>query len=112
MDTTQPTYELTRNPADGSWGFICREHGLHRYGLTEPHAINVERKHIREDHATTETSLNLDLSAAAASFLHYNDAGSASVWHALTGLRGMDAVILASNLANREPAVRAAVVPF
>jgi hypothetical protein len=110
-DRDQPTAELTRNPVDGSWGYICTEHGLHRGGLTEAHALNVERKHLREDHPDP-LLVELDLKAAAEAFLHHNDAGSMSVWRALTGLKtGEQAKRLAEELAKGDR-IPLAVAPF
>lgn len=111
---TAPTAELTRNPVDGSWGYICTEHGLHRHGLPEQHARNVEAKHLREDHADP-LAITVNLSEAARSFLHYNDQGSLSVWTALVGGLDMpydDVVDLAKNYAGAQPDVTASVAPF
>lgn len=112
MTVETPAHELTRNPVDGTWGFICREHGVHRAGLTEPHALNVERKHLREDHASLPEAPALNLSEAARSFLHYTDQGSRSVWEALTGLTGQDAITYASELSLASTDATAAVVPL
>lgn len=109
--TADDPMELTRNPVDGSWGFICREHGVLRSGLTERHALNVEAKHQREDHLTPPQEL--DLTEAARAVLHHGDAGSLSVWKALTGLASYEAALdYAQTIADSAVIVRAAVVPF
>lgn len=122
----KPTMELTRNPVDGSWGFICREHGTHRAGLTERHATNVEAKHIREQHAEPETP-TLDLTSMAKSALRLQEMArgravaspEAQRWDAalalledLTGLGGLDAVEFFATVAASPSPVRAAVAPF
>jgi hypothetical protein len=110
----QPVMELTRNPVDGSHGFICREHGVHRSGLTHQHAVNVEAKHLREEHADP-LGLEVDLSAMARFVLDQVDQKTANgawgAWQALTGVRDVEAAVtLAGELVDR--GVRAAVVPF
>lgn len=107
----RPPYELTRNPVDGSWGFVCLEHATYRSGLVEAHARNVESKHVREQHADPLAAV-LNLSEAARSFLHYNDQGSMSVWRALTGLDHPESQVFAQALADAPVDVTAAVVPF
>ena len=117
----KPVMELTRNPVDGSWGFVCREHGIHRYGLTEPHAINVERKHQREDHADP-LLVELDLQALArfvtswrATTRQSGKTGRAvaiQAWLQLTDLPEPEALALAEVIAARREPVRVAVVPL
>jgi hypothetical protein len=110
-----PAMELTRDPINGTWGFICREHGVHRHGLTERHATNVEAKHVREDHADQDTpTLNLTELAA---FVWANNSGDSLVWDAwerLTGLTGGAAVDFGAFCLDTDAAhpVTAAVVPF
>lgn len=127
MSDTQP-YELTRNPVDETWGFICREHGLHRSGLTQAHALNVERKHVRDDHPDPLV-LELDLKAVASMVVHaaitmgnHPEAGGPAraaraegileMWTAMTGMEPEDAVGLAAQISRSQEPVRAAVVPF
>lgn len=111
-DHGETPYELTRNQVDGSYGFVCREHGLLRNGLTHQHAVNVERKHLREGHPDP-LELELDLSEAARSVLHYTDQGSMSVWQALTGLTDYTAALaFAERCAGAQAPVLAAVVPL
>lgn len=119
MTADLPAWELTRNPVDGTYGFICREHGIHRHGLTNQHALNVEKKHLREDHADP-LDVELDLSAAAAAFLACQGDSTRALWAALVGmedddaLEGGDAYRLAVHMAQvgSVRAVRAVVVPL
>lgn len=122
----KPTMELTRNPVDGSWGFICREHGTHRAGLTERHATNVEAKHLREDHAEPEAP-TFDVTAMAVSVLALERLATRgrdvtaegqrwdaalTLWEDLTGLEGVAALEFARAAATAPRPVTAAVVPF
>lgn len=66
---------------------------------TEQYARNLVAKHDREHHAVAGVlppepapELSYDVSAAAGIFLRSHDQGVASVWHALTGLRGQAAI--------------------
>jgi len=115
MSDDKPTMELTRNPVDGSYGFICREHGIHRSGLTHQHAINVERKHQREDHPDP-LELELDLRAGAIALTSLGSidrwAGATDVWMALTGLEGHALEKFLDKVAEAPEPVRVAVVPF
>lgn len=52
------TAEMFRDPDtatypgdDAVWVVRCRDHDMYRRGLTQPHALNLVRKHDREDHA-------------------------------------------------------------
>lgn len=112
-DHGEPPYELTRNPMDETYGFVCRVHALLRTGLTHQHAINVEAKHVREQHPDP-LDLELDLREAARSALHYwGEFGVQSLWMTLTGLLDYDqARALAERLAEAPMPVRAAVVPL
>lgn len=118
MSTETPAHELTRNPVDGTWGFICREHGVHRAGLAEAHALNVERKHLREDHAAPEEALVLDLSAMAGRVLDSwtepdrHCFALMGAWCALTGMAQDLALEFAKELDRRPESVHAAVVPL
>lgn len=112
---TAPTSELTRNPVDGSWGYICTEHGLHRYGLPEQHARNVEAKHLREDHADPLV-ITLNLTAAAQAVAESRAAtknqNAMAVWCALTGLSRQAALELMDQLLIQGDPIYAAVAPF
>ena len=130
-----PVYELTRNPVDESWGFICREHGVHRSGLTQPHALNVERKHLREDHADQDTPDAFDLTAAArivvglvravelevqapsmgataGKKLNARKGATLNLWEALTGLQGEAAIAYARKLSEADTPAIAHLAPF
>lgn len=109
---TAPTPELTRNPVDGSWGFICTEHGIHRHGLGEQHARNVEAKHLREDHADP-LAVTLDLKALAQYVWDhaFQSPRLWSAWQAFTGMDEQDALRFAEELVESEP-VTLAVAPF
>ncbi len=112
-----PAMELTRNPVDGSYGFICREHGIHRAGLTQQHALNVERLHLRVDHPDS-LDLEVDLSAAARMFLADQDSATRDLWASLFGMEGEDAreggdaYRLAMTLVRADRPVRAVVIPL
>lgn len=120
---TSPSPDLTRNPTAGTYGFQCTEHGVHRHGLTQQHAINIEAKHWREHHdpmAHLVGHITLDLTLAA---MHAAAAYAPSVvkgeqgdfardlWEALTGLPTEEAKALALYLVGAEPHVTAAVIP-
>lgn len=115
MSAEVPVMELTRNPVDGTWGFICRAHGLHRHGLVERHALNVERKHMREDHPDENPPLNL--SALAADVLAAQRIASRSnvteqqvmtwnamavAWQTLTGMTRRASLDYAKAIVDRE----------
>ncbi len=89
MDTTTPdlpAMELTRNVVDDSWGFICREHGLHRAGLSERHARNVEAKHLREDHAFVVNMVQVNLTYLAQALgADLTPSRQAIIWATMTG---------------------------
>lgn len=118
------TTELTSNPLDGTYGYICTEHGVHRYGLTSKHAVNVERKHLREQHhpdlEQIVTNLVVDLTGAARMAMTAYTAGAfdqvdgalIAMWEQLTGRTGDDARALAEYLSEREGQVVAAAVPL
>lgn len=113
--TDKPTMELTRNPVDGTWGFICLEHGVHRSGLAERHALNVEAKHIREDHADPE-GIVADLAPlarrAAEEYAAQHLSTFVALWEETTGLSREAAKALALGTAMTGQPLRAAVVPF
>jgi hypothetical protein len=117
---TSPSSTLTRNPQAGTYGYTCTEHGIHRYGLTQQHAINVEAKHLREHHdpmATLAANLSIDLTHAAMyAAAAYHDPkprthDAIAMWEALTGLPTEEAQALAIWLLGAEPHVTAAVIP-
>lgn len=110
-DHPEPAHGLTRNPVDGSWGFVCTEHGIHRHGLPEAHAINVERKHLREEHPDP-LNVSLDLRAAAEHVLADHDAGKLAMWKALTGMNTEHALALAVECATSPTPIILAVAPF
>lgn len=123
-DHGETPYELTRNPVDQTYGFVCREHAIHRAGLTHQHAINTERKHIREQHPDP-LDIVLDLSAVARSVLEANLALSLDtpnpadpraridLWAKLVGAENEgQAIDLAQKVYQSETPVRAAVVPL
>lgn len=106
--------ELPQNPVDGTWGFICREHGISRNGLTERHAQNVAALHAREQHADP-TVITLNVSALADYVLNQVDQAGADVawacWASLTGVSTVEAMVEeAGEFAGR--GITAAVVPF
>jgi len=127
-DTVHP-YELTRNPVDETWGFICREHGVHRSGLAERHARNVEAKHVREDHGDP-TVFTVDLKPLAAMAVHaaivlgnHPEAGGPAraaeanarleMWAKLVGMEeDLEKAVALAALVNQQDSVTAAVVPF
>ena len=110
-----PAMELTRDPITQTWGFVCREHGILRTGLTEPHARNVEAKHLREDHADALV-MELDLKAAAEALKMEEGVprfdGAMTLWMALTGMERRDAAVYALQVLTTEGPVTAAVAPF
>lgn len=109
---TSPSSELSRNPVDGSWGYICTEHGIHRHGLGEMHARNVEAKHLREDHPDP-LNVTLDLRAAAQAVVDTNrDPAAMQVWKALTGMNTEHALALAEQVTASPTPVILAVAPF
>lgn len=120
-----PAMELTRNPVDETWGFICREHGILRTGLTQQHAINTENKHRREDHPDP-ANVSLDLKAVAILVVqaglafnapagtpaHIDAHARMDVWCQMTGLNLTKGTELALAIARMEGPVRAEVAPF
>lgn len=125
-DHGEKPYELTHNPAAGTYGFICREHALHRAGLTHQHAVNLEAKHLREQHADPLALLALDLKAAALMVLRANVAldiapetpnpdarARIDLWAALCGVEDEGkAIELAKAIHETEGPVSAVVVPL
>lgn len=114
--TTQTAGELTRNPTTGTWGYQCTEHGILRSGLTQTHAINVEAKHIREDHTPAEAvilaNLVLDVTALAVMLMAEQDPNVLLAWCALTGLEPDTAIDVANHIVMADTSVLAAVVPL
>jgi hypothetical protein len=111
--TTGP--ELTRNPQDSTWGFMCVEHRVLRSHLTEQHARNVEAKHLREHHdpmGHLAAGLTLDLTAMAIWLVDGESIEGLLAWTALTGLPTQEAVELAQWIAAAEPHITAAVTPW
>lgn len=111
--STDDAMELTVNVVDDTWSFVCREHAIHRTGLGERHARNVEAKHIRDHHAPVSAVLNISaLADYVLDQVHHRDANVAwSAWKALTGVQDTQAAVeLAGEFAGRD--VTAAVVPF
>jgi hypothetical protein len=126
-DTDQKReYEVTHNPVDGTYGFVCLTHGIHRAGITQRHALNIETKHRRTYHrppiAQIADNLTVDLTAAAVI------AGSGYIveevlesqtripvcelWEALTGLDRDTARDLTTYLVGHTDHHTAAVVPL
>lgn len=125
MIAAKAEFEITRNPADGSYGFVCRTHGYHRYGLTQAHAVNLENQHRRDHHtpviATIANGLVLDLTAAAvrvgAAYLVQEFAPDShppiiDLWESMTGLDHQTAKELADWLVANTDHHTAAVVPL
>lgn len=119
MDTdTTPApepMELPQNPVDGTWGFICREHGISRNGLTERHAQNVAALHAREQHADP-LAIALDLQAGAIATARLSSIdryyGALEVWQAMTGLADEALEGFLNKLTDAPEPVTAAVAPF
>ena len=110
-----PAMELTRDPITDTWGFVCREHGTLRTGLTERHALNVEAKHVREDHAPEMPTLNLTELAA---FVWVHQGRNPLLWDAWMRLVGPEDAEAAQAFGTfcldttPDRPVTAAVVPF
>ena len=110
-----PAMELTRDPITGTWGFVCREHGILRTGLTERHAFNVEAKHLREDHPDAFAgAINLTELAAHVWVHSGKDPSLWDLWLRVTGLSQDDAKTFGAACLDTTPdnPVTAAVAPF
>lgn len=98
---------------DGTWGYACTEHGIYRTGLAERHALNLEAKHLRLDHADRGDALDLTAAASELALMSLDEwRGALTTWRALTGLDGPELEDFLEKVLAGHPPVRAAVVPF
>lgn len=129
--TTKTAYEVIHDPVTGTFGFVCRVHGIHRAGMKyQTSAESVLTDHVRTSHTPHAQvfvdNLTLDLTAMAirvgAAYLvqeaHQLGGGQHSTlpildaWEAMTGLDPETAQEVALHIVGHHDHLTAAVVPL
>lgn len=115
VDATRPYDQIAE-----AYGVVCQHHGQLRDGITQPHAINLEKKHLRESHPELVGLQAFHISDLARVLLDAVEAKgdgarkALMAWAALTGpdLPAVESVLMLRRLATAEEPVTAVVAPF